>query len=166
MGVRDIVPGEADLSPVIEIDPLDLRISVSSIVHWADSHEVRRRVMAVVEFPIDDMAMFLVVNQLSYRGAMKPSALASALGTGRANVTKITNRLVSAGLVARVPAADDDRSVLVALTPAGREIGERIMGHAGATFRSTLSEWDTADVDTLRKLLARLASETVPELRR
>jgi DNA-binding MarR family transcriptional regulator len=150
---------------VIEIDPLDLRISVSSIVHWADSHEVRRRVMASVGFPIDDMAMFLVVNQLSYRGAMKPSALASALGTGRANVTKITNRLVSAGLVARVPAVDDDRSVLVALTPAGREIGERIMAHAAGTFENALTGWDAADVAILQRMLARLASETVPELR-
>ncbi|SDG74006.1 MarR family winged helix-turn-helix transcriptional regulator [Microbacterium pygmaeum] len=150
-----------DLSPVIETDPLDLRISVSSIVHWADSHEVRRRVMSAVDFPVDDMAMFLVVNQLSYRGAMKPSALSSALGTGRANITKITNRLVEAGLVLRVPIPGDDRSVLVALTAAGRDIGTRILANAGATFRSRLAGWDAADVATLQRLLARLAAETV-----
>ncbi|WP_170285589.1 MarR family winged helix-turn-helix transcriptional regulator [Microbacterium rhizomatis] len=153
--------GAVDLSAVIEQDPLDLRISVSSIVHWADSHEVRRRVMAAVDFPIDDMAMFLVVNQLSYRGAMRPSELASALGTGRANLTKITHRLHDAGLVVRVAAPGDDRGVLVALTPTGREIGARIMNNAGSTFRAALAQWDPADVDTLRRLLARLAEETV-----
>lgn len=153
-----------DLGPVIAADPLDLRISVSSIVHWADSHEVRRRVMTAVDFPIDDMAMFLVVNQVSYRGAMRPSALSAALGTGRANITKITHRLVAAGLVERVPEPGDDRSVLIALTAEGRRIGERIMANAGATFREVLAGWDAADVEALRRLLARLATQTVPDL--
>ncbi|MDN5856140.1 MAG: MarR family transcriptional regulator [Actinomycetia bacterium] len=157
--------GSADLSPVIATDPLDLRISGSSIVHWADSRDVRRRIMAAVDFPTDDLPMFLVVNQLSYRGAMRPSALSSALGTGRANITKITNRLVEAGLVVRMASPADDRGVLVALTAAGRAIGERIMANAAAMFREALAGWDAADVDTLRRLLARLASETVPELR-
>lgn len=150
----------ADLLPVLAPDPLDLRMSVSSIVHWADSHDVRRRIMAAVEFPTDDMAMFLVVNQLSYRGAMRPSDLASALGTGRANVTKITNRLSEAGLVVRVPTPGDERSVLVVLTVTGRMIGERIMEHARGTFETALAHWSSPDLDALQRLLARLALET------
>ena len=167
MARRDRFDAEvtADLSPVIPPDPLDLRVSVSSIVHWADSHDVRRRLMTEVGFPIDDMAMFLVVNRLGYHGAMRPSELASALGTGRANLTKITHRLHDAGLVVRVPAPGDDRGVLVALTPAGRSIGQRIMAYNERTFRAALAHWDAADLEALRRLLARLAVETVPELR-
>lgn len=156
--------GNADLSPVIEQDPLDPRTSLSSIVHWADSHGVRRRVMAGVGFPVDDMAMFLVVNQLSYRGAMRPSDLASVLGTGRANLTKIAHRLHEAGLVVRVPAPDDARSVLLALTPAGREIGERIMAFVQHELDRLLVDWSDEEVMTLRRVLARFSRQARAEL--
>jgi DNA-binding MarR family transcriptional regulator len=157
---------EVNLRPVIAPDPLDLRISLSSLVHWADSNEVRRRVMTAVSFPVDDMAMFLVVNQLSYRGAMRPSDLASALGTGRANLSKIAHRLEEAGLITRVAAPGDDRSVLIALSSTGREIGSRIMNEAQNTFESALAHWSADEIATLQRVLARLAQETVPELRR
>jgi DNA-binding MarR family transcriptional regulator len=156
---------EVNLRPVIAPDPLDLRISLSSLVHWADSNEVRRRIMTAVSFPVDDMAMFLVVNQLSYRGAMRPSDLASALGTGRANLSKIAHRLQEAGLITRVAAPGDDRSVLIVLTTAGREIGSRIMIQAQNTFESALAHWSADEIATLQRVLARLAQETVPELR-
>ena len=156
--------GEVDLAPVLEPDPLDPRVSLTSIVHWADSHSVRRRVMEAVDFPVDDVSMFLVVNQLSYRGAMRPSDLAFMLGTGRANLTKIAHRLHDAGLIVRVPAPSDERSVLLALSPAGREIGERIMEHGRAHFRSLVADWSDKDVATLTRMLARLARHAMWEL--
>ena len=73
---------EDDCAPVLDADPLDLRISLASIIHWADSHEVRVRLMRDVAFPVDDLPMFLVVNQLAHRGAMRPTDLALVLGTG------------------------------------------------------------------------------------
>ncbi|MFD0658240.1 MarR family winged helix-turn-helix transcriptional regulator [Thermocatellispora tengchongensis] len=114
----DLDRQDVDLSPVIEPDPLDPRVSLTSIIHWADSHSVRLAVMKAVDFPVNDLPMFLVVNQLSYRGALRPSELAQTLGTGRANLSKIANRLVEAGLIVRVPEPSDERSVLLALTPA------------------------------------------------
>lgn len=156
--------GDVDLSPVIEPDPLDPRVSLSSIVHWADSHSVRRSVMEAVDFPVDDVSMFLVVNQLSYRGAMRPSDLALILGTGRANLTKIAHRLHDAGLIVRVPAPSDERSVLLALSPAGREIGERIMKRGREYFESLVADWNDEDVATLKRMLARLARHAMWEL--
>ncbi|GAA5200943.1 MarR family winged helix-turn-helix transcriptional regulator [Microbacterium jejuense] len=147
----------ADLSAVIGGDPLDLRLSLASIVHWADSTAVRRDVMAKVAFPIDDMGMFLVVNQLSYNGAMRPVELSLALGMTATNMSKIVGRLVQAGLVVRVPAPDDDRGVLVALTDDGRVIGERIMAVAEANLRLVLSDWSPDEVADLRRTMARLA---------
>jgi DNA-binding MarR family transcriptional regulator len=149
-----------DLSPVLDPDPLDIRVSLASIVHWADSHELRVRLMKDVNFPVDDLPMFLTVNQLSYRGATRPTDLALVLGTGKANMSKIANRLQHAGLVTRVPARNDERSILLALTPLGREIGQRIMRQAQAGLDSALLDWSAADVDTLQNLLARLARET------
>jgi len=146
-----------DLSAVLDADPLDLRVSLASIVHWADSHELRIRLMKEVDFPVDDLSMFLTVNQLSYRGAMRPTDLALILGTGKANMSKIARRLEDTGLIVRVPASDDERSVLLALTRAGREIGERIMRQAQATLDATLTGWSPAEIQVLRRMLARLA---------
>lgn len=149
-----------DTSPVLASDPLDLRVSLSSLVHWADSYEHRRAVMAAVEFPVDDMAMFLVVNQLGYRGALRPSELATILGTGRPNMSKIANRLCDCGLTARVSDPHDDRSIRLALTPAGREVAERIMDNARATVVEALALWSAEDIEALKRFLARLVSDT------
>ncbi|MDQ7876899.1 MarR family transcriptional regulator [Microbacterium sp. QXD-8] len=158
MARGDVDPdASADLSPVIGADPLDLRLSLASIVHWADSTGVRRDVMARVAFPIDDMGMFLVVNQLSYNGAMRPVDLSLALGMTPTNMSKIVGRLVQAGLTVRVAAPDDDRGVLVALTDEGRRIGERIMSTAETNMQALLADWSPAEIDELRRMMARLA---------
>lgn len=146
-----------DLTPVLSPDPHDLRVSLSTIVHWADSHAVRMELMRAVEFGFEDLPMFLVVNQLAYRGAMRPTDLAHALGTGKANLSKIARRLVAAGLVSRVRSETDERSVLLALTPAGRAVGERIMEQTGRALQATLADWSASDLRTLRTYLARLA---------
>jgi DNA-binding MarR family transcriptional regulator len=158
---HDVDHQDADLSPVITPDPLDPRVSLSSIIHWADSHAVRVDLMTAVDFPVHDVPMFLVVNQLSYRGAMRPSDLAEALGTGRANLTKIAHRLSDTGLIVRVPEPSDERGVLLALTPRGREIGERIMARVQRNVESALADWSDEDVSTLKRLLARLARDTM-----
>jgi DNA-binding MarR family transcriptional regulator len=158
MARGDVDPdASADLSPVIAQDPLDLRLSLASIVHWADSTGVRRDVMAKVAFPVDDMGMFLVVNQLSYNGAMRPVDLSLALGMTPTNMSKIVGRLERAGLAIRVPAPDDARGVLVALTGDGRRIGERIMATAEANLRDVLTDWSADEIDQLRRMMARLA---------
>ena len=149
--------GSADLSPVAGDDPLDLRLSLASIIHWADSTAVRRDVMAKVSFPADDMGMFLVVNQLSYNGAMRPVELSAALGMTATNMSKIVGRLVQAGLAVRVAAPGDDRGVLVALTAEGRAIGERIMATAEENLRTALADWSPDEVGQLRRMMARLA---------
>lgn len=149
-----------DLSPILPANPLDLRVSLATLVHWADSHEVRVQLMRDVNFPADDLPMFLVVNQLAHRGAMRPTDLAHMLGTGKANLSKIAHRLVKAELVCRVPSREDERSNLLALTPAGREIGERIMERVQATLAAVLGDWPAKDIQTLQRLLARLATDS------
>src|SRR5262245_10576689 len=47
------------------------------------------------------------------------SALGRVLGFSTAGVTKLTDRLVDAGLIERTPSAADRRVTLAALTPAG-----------------------------------------------
>lgn len=134
-----------------------MRLSLASVVHWADSREVREWFMQRVAFPTSDVLAFLVVNQLAYRGALRPTDLASTLGTGRANVTKIVARLEPLGLVTRVPSPVDERSVLVALTAAGREMGARILAVAEDHFRTAVEGWPDDEIETLRRVMARFS---------
>ncbi|WP_458117253.1 MarR family winged helix-turn-helix transcriptional regulator [Arthrobacter sp. D2-10] len=155
--VRELAHG--DYTPAGGLDPLNLVVSISSIIHHADSLAVRRRVMSAVRFPAEDVPMFLVVNQLSYHGAMRPSDVADMLNTSRANLTKITHRLVGLGLVVRHPDPHDARSALLALTTEGREIGERIIAHNQRFLDELLADWSEEEVATLKRMLARLARQ-------
>ncbi|HMS35957.1 MAG TPA: MarR family transcriptional regulator [Arachnia sp.] len=162
--MADPVEAGPDLSPILAEDPLDLRLTLASVIHWADSREVREGVMAKVGFPTGDVQMFLVVNQLAYRGALRPTDLSSVLGTGKANITKIVGRLEEIGLVVRLRSDRDERSVLVALTPRGREMGTRIMEVAAESFAAALDGWSGEDVEALRRLLGRFARQAMREL--
>jgi DNA-binding MarR family transcriptional regulator len=155
--LQDINHG--DFAPAGGFDPLNLVVSISSIIHLADSLAVRRRVMSAVRFPVDDVQMFLVVNQLTYQGAMRPSDVADRLNTSRANLTKITHRLVEVGLVARHPDPHDARSSLLALTAEGLEIGARIIRHNESFLSELLADWSEEEIGTLKRMLARLARQ-------
>jgi DNA-binding MarR family transcriptional regulator len=153
-----------DTSPVFEQDPLDLRLTVAALVHWADSREVREETMRRVGFPVRDIPMFLVVNQLTYRGALRPTDLASTLGTGKANMSKIVRRLEVAGLVTRIASTSDERSILVALTREGRDIGERIMAAVDSQYQAVIAGWSEHEITQLQQLLGRFARHAVYEM--
>lgn len=62
-GVEDITEREdVECSSLLPPDPLDLTRSMTSMVHWADSREVRLQIMAAVRFPFDNIPMFLVAE--------------------------------------------------------------------------------------------------------
>ena len=160
----DASASDLELASLLPPDPLDLRRSVTSLVHWADSREVRLQVMEAIGFPFDDIPMFLVVNQLAYRGALRPTDLASVLGTTKANISKIVRRLEDSGHVARVDSPYDERSVLVALTPAGREIGVRIVSLAAEKLADNLATFSADDVEVFRRLLAQFSRSALLQL--
>ncbi|WP_432989574.1 MarR family winged helix-turn-helix transcriptional regulator [Dactylosporangium sp. CA-233914] len=155
--------GSVDLSPARRVDPGGLLASLGAIVHWSDSHDVRVSTMKAAGFPVDDVVLFLAVNQLAYRGALRPTELARALGTGRSNMTKITRRLEEADLILRTADPADDRGVLIALSSRGRDIGEKIIGHAEQRLRESLDDWPRADREELRRLLAKLADAAIAD---
>ncbi|MHC5560887.1 MarR family winged helix-turn-helix transcriptional regulator [Kocuria sp. U4B] len=141
-------------------------MSLTLIIHHADSEAQRRDVMASIQFPTDDVQMFLVVNALTYHGAMRPTDVATMLGTGRANLSKIAQRLVEAGLVERLPDEEDGRSTLLALRPLGRAYGERIVARNEQFINDLLVEWSDDEARTLKRMLARLSRQWVASTQR
>ncbi|WP_214106822.1 MarR family winged helix-turn-helix transcriptional regulator [Acrocarpospora catenulata] len=156
-------PADAELGPVRPVEQGTLLASLSTIIYWADSHEVRAEMMRAAGFPIPDVTLFLVVNHLAHRGALRPTDLARMLGTGPSNVTKIIHRLYEAGLVLRTADPDDDRSVLIALSPAGRVIGRRILDHAADRVDAIVDTWPADEREALRRMLARLADAAIAD---
>lgn len=152
-----------DTSPVRAQASGSILDSLATIVHWADSAEVRADAMAAVDFPIDDPTVFLAVNQLVYRGAMRPTDLAGALGTSRSNVSKITRRLEEAGLVELGADPADERGVLVALSAAGRRLGTRIAEHAEQRGSAAFSRWSGAELEEIRRVLAKMAAAAIED---
>lgn len=154
---------EVDCSPLVSDDPLDLLVNLESMVRWADSARMRRELMAAIEFPIDDVAAFLTLNQLVYRGATRPTDIADALGIGRPNVSRIAGRLVAEGLIVRVADPQDERGILLALSAEGRVYAERIHAIAVGRVQAALSSWTAADAKTLSALFARFAASTIAD---
>lgn len=55
------------------------------------------------------------------------SEIAAALGVAQSTATRFVDPLVEQNLVERRPAPDDGRAIVIALTPAGRDIAEEVI---------------------------------------
>lgn len=145
--------------PLMGADGTRLGSAMQAIVTWGTSTAFRERLMAASDFPFpDDLPAFLLVNQLVYRGAARPTDLADAIQTGRSNVSKIVRRLEAAGLVVRGLDPGDERGVVVVLSDEGRAVGRRIVATVTADFGAALREWPSRDLDSLERLLVKLAT--------
>lgn len=145
--------------PLMGADGTRLGAAMQAIVTWGTSTAFRERLMATSGFPLpDDLPAFLLVNQLVYRGAARPTDLADAIQTGRSNVSKIVARLEAAGLVVRGLDPGDERGVVVVLSDEGRSVGRKIVATVTADFASALREWPQNDMDHLERLLVKLAT--------
>ncbi|WP_431233065.1 MarR family winged helix-turn-helix transcriptional regulator [Mycolicibacterium psychrotolerans] len=159
---------DIDLSPVVSAssiaDGMPLQSApFTAFVEWANSTRLRVRLMEQVNFPLPgDLSAFLVVNQLIYRGATRPSLLAEILESGASNVSKCVRRLEAADLVCRVADPVDDRAVLVALTDAGRALGEKILAVLAEDFAAALSDWSDTEIAVLQAVMTKLAASLTP----
>jgi DNA-binding MarR family transcriptional regulator len=134
--------------------------SVQAFVVWANSATLRAQLMEATEFPLPgDLLAFLLVNQLVHRGAGRPTDMAEAIQTTTSNVTKVVRRLEAAGLVTRGPDPDDARGVVIALTPDGRDVGERIVASLGGVIEAAFAGWSVADRDRFEQLAVRFVRD-------
>lgn len=97
-----------------------------------------------------------VLYLLGSNGAMRPSHLATEVGTGRANVSKVVARLEADGFVARAPDEIDARATLVSLTELGNIVSSDVFAIGEAMIAELTTGWADAERDALTTLLARL----------
>ena len=101
-------------------------------------------------------SQFLVVTELRGAGeaqTLTPTELMEAAQVTSGGLTKMLHALTDAGLVERVPHAQDKRSTLVRLLPKGAVLAEAIVAELievnGELFTSILSEEECEDLAVL-----------------
>lgn len=155
LAARDALPASAYVSLVA---PGDLSSALASFAVWANSTDARRSLMRDSAFPLtDDLPAFLVLNQLVYRGAARPTDLADALEITTSHISKIIARLENADLVQRAPAPDDNRAVVVGLTEVGRAVGMRIVASTERLFESIFADWSDQERSEFTRLIIKFA---------
>jgi DNA-binding MarR family transcriptional regulator len=88
-------------------------------------------------------------------GSHRMTDLADGLVYSRAGVTYQAGLLEKAGLVTRTPSPDDERSVVVTITDAGRALLAKVLpGHAEVISRLLFQPLSRSDAKTLADLLA------------
>ena len=95
-------------------------------------------------------------------GPLTPSELATRERIKRPTATRVIARLEESGLVGRTRDPEDGRSSLVAVTPAGRELLERVRTRKDAYLSRRLRELtpdERATLDRAAAILERLLEE-------
>ncbi|HEY0320256.1 MAG TPA: MarR family transcriptional regulator [Pyrinomonadaceae bacterium] len=103
------------------------------------------------------------VLRILHRGGTVPTGkLAQCLKISPPATSQLTDRLIRKGLIERRPSEDDRRTVLVALSDAGRCLIDRFRERRNAVFVAALSQLSEAEqaqvVSSLQKVIAALAS--------
>jgi DNA-binding MarR family transcriptional regulator len=90
-------------------------------------------------------------------GHLRMTDLADGLVYSRSGLTYQAALLEKAGLVSRTPGEDDERSVTVAMTPAGAQVLSKVMpGHVEVVQRLLLEALTPEDVSDISKILGRV----------
>lgn len=98
-------------------------------------------------------------------GQRRMTDIADRLVHSRSGLTYQVAQLAKAGLVTRTPSADDERSVIVGVTPRGRElIGRVLPGHVDLVRQLLLTPLSSKDVSALDDILGRIRTHmrTIP----
>jgi len=132
----------------------DLMASLGALLNLWDSPEFHLEVATDDDGPLDE-ACHRMIRHLSFRGSMRPSALADELGTGRSNVSKIVKRLEANGLVTRQPDPEDSRANRVLLTATGLDVAQRFYDLGDRLAAQVLQDWTPDEVEVYTRLTER-----------
>jgi len=94
---------------------------------------------------------------LAQYGTRRPADLARALTVSASTATRMCDRLVTRGLVARTRTSDDRREVAVALSPAGRALVDEVTRLRRAEMHRLLATLPAAERTAVRDALRRFA---------
>ncbi|HEY6793611.1 MAG TPA: MarR family winged helix-turn-helix transcriptional regulator [Kineosporiaceae bacterium] len=95
-------------------------------------------------------------------GVTTVTALARDLGALPSSATRLCDRLVAAGFLARAPAAANRRFHAVSLTPAGEQLLDVLDTHRRDAFTAIVTRMDPDDREALQRGLVAFAAAAPP----
>jgi len=138
------------------VDPLAHRALESLIRAEA---QVRRRLSADLEREGLSATGFSVLVVLTTTGGeLELRALRTRLRTSKANATEVVTTLEGRGLVVRRRLASDRRAASVMLTPAGREVVDRLFPEHTQRVTAAFSVLDEHEKRSLAEICRKLAA--------
>jgi DNA-binding MarR family transcriptional regulator len=117
---------------------------------------------------VDDsitIPQFRTLVILSNRGSINLATLASLLGVQPSATGRMVDRLVSAGLIDRLPHPTSRRELLATLTKRGRDVVRRVTEHRRAEIAGIVEKMPQADrIGLVRALTAFTTAGGEPEV--
>ena len=86
-------------------------------------------------------------------GAVRPSDISQALSQSRAHMTRLSDELVAAGWVERIPNSADRRAVGLRLSAEGERRVQALLPQVGALYQEMLGAVPATGLDTLEATL-------------
>ena len=148
--------------PDIDTSPMEVIARISRLCRILE-----RRLEAVYSEYGLNQAQFGVLAALRRAGppyCLSPTALYNSLLISSGAMTNRLDRLTAAGYVRRVPDANDGRSLLVALTPEGKRVIDRLLVQHYKNEHRLLAALSPEDRKTLASTLRRLLIEFEEDL--
>ena len=125
--------------------------TVSNAVSQSFARQVEAAGVTVAEWVF--LRMLYDVEQIA------PSALAERMGFTKGAISRLADRLVDKGLVARKANSGDKRAHTLALKPEGRTLVPRLAALADQNDAAFFNALDENERQQLKRLLAKIVSE-------
>lgn len=100
-----------------------------------------------------------IVRVLHREGDLPVAVLARVAGMDLSAVSRQLSQLETAGFVERLPSELDRRTTIVALTPYGRRVANRLRTVGLRHLDAALDSWSASDRQQLGRLLTRLVDD-------
>lgn len=146
---------------------VELERSLEGLFRLAANRRFEARQTAAVGAVVT-RAGYALLRGLADHGTLSVRRLGTVSAMDPATVSRQVAALIEEGLVARVSAEGDNRSVELSLSARGREVYERIVAYRLAHLRNVLHDWSIEDKLAAARLVERLAhgfAETPPPQR-
>ncbi|WP_082983047.1 MarR family winged helix-turn-helix transcriptional regulator [Mycobacterium sp. 1423905.2] len=99
-----------------------------------------------------------VLVMVDTRGPLNLAGVAAGLNVNPSNASRICDRLIKAGLLNRQESADDRRNITLTLSPAGRQLVDKVIEHRRTAIVRVLGDMEPDDREALRTAFDRFAN--------
>ena len=140
------------------------QLSRAAVDVWARLIRTEHRLLEEVEADLKaadlpPLVWYDVVLELARApdGQLRHRDLQARVLLAKYNLSRLIDRMIGDGLVARLPVAEDARGAYIAITAAGRQLQKRMWPVYGRSIaRHFAAHLDAADLTELDRILAKL----------